>query len=74
MAIERIATITSYGGAGTAVVSGGTALVFGLTAVQWSVIGVIGGLVIGLLGFGFNAWIALRRLRLDTERKQVTST
>lgn len=37
-------------------VGGTTALVFGLTADEWSVVGIIGGLLLGVLGFVVN-WI-----------------
>lgn len=48
MFIEKASAAATYGG-------GGTAVVFGLTPSEWSVIGVIGGLVIAFLGFVVNA-------------------
>lgn len=47
-----------------AVVGGGSAVYFGLTAGEWQIIGVVGGLAIGLLGLGVNAlfqWLRFRR-------------
>lgn len=51
---EKTSAVVGYGGSGTAVI-------FGLSASQWQVIGVIGGLCIGLAGFAFNAWLGWRR-------------
>ena len=42
--VEKASSIATYSGSGTA-------LVFGLTPSEWSVIGVIDGLVIALAGF-----------------------
>jgi hypothetical protein len=42
--------------------------VLGLTPMQWSVVGVIGGIVIGLLGVAVNAYFGWRRLRMDERR------
>jgi hypothetical protein len=44
---SSIASAAQYGGSGAAVV-------FGLTTSEWSVIGVIAGVVIGLAGFAVN--------------------
>ena len=62
MIAEKVSSAATQAGAGTAVV-------FGLTPTEWSVIGVIGGLVIALAGLAFNAYFGWRRLKLD-ERKR----
>jgi hypothetical protein len=55
---ERASEAATYGGGGTAVVSGavmGVQKVLGLTPAEWAVVGVIGGLVIGVAGLAINA-------------------
>ena len=54
MGAEKASAAIGYGGAGASVF-------FGLTATQWQVVGVIGGLLIGFAGFAFNAWLGWRR-------------
>lgn len=62
--IEKLSEAATYGGGGTALVSGaviGTQTVLGLTQAEWGVVGVIGGLVIGALGLLLNAYFQWRR-------------
>lgn len=63
MGAEKISAAAGYGGSGTA-------FVFGLTPSEWSVIGVVGGLVIGLAGFAWNAWLGWRRDQREERGKQ----
>jgi hypothetical protein len=58
---EKISAAAGYTGSGTAVV-------FGLTPSEWSVVGVIGGLIIGVAGFLVNAYYGWRRLQIDEQR------
>lgn len=58
--IEKASGIAAQGGAGVAVVSG-VEMVFGFTPGQWSAIGVIGGLLIGIVGLLVNAYFQWRR-------------
>lgn len=60
---EKVSAIAGYGGSGTAVV-------FGLTTSQWQVVGVLGGLLIGIAGFAFNAWLGWRRDQREARGKQ----
>ena len=55
--VSKTASAATYGGAGNAIV-------FGLTANEWSVIGVIGGLFIALLGFFVNIYFKRQHLRI----------
>lgn len=59
---ERVSAMVGYGGSGTA-------FVFGLSASQWQAIGVIGGLLIALAGFAFNAWLGWRRDQRERGQK-----
>lgn len=59
---EKLSKVAEVGGAGVAVVSG-TELILGLTPGQWSVVGVIGGLVIGLIGLCFNIYFQAKRAK-----------
>lgn len=51
--------------ANTAIASGsGTAMFFGLTPSEWSIVGVIGGLLIGAAGLGVKTyfeWLRFKR-------------
>jgi hypothetical protein len=56
--------IVEKASAAAAVGGGGAAVYFGLTAGEWQIIGVVGGLLIGLLGLVINAafqWLRFRR-------------
>lgn len=64
--ITKAATAAQYAGAGGAVVSG-AAPVFGFTPSEWSVIGVIGGLLIALAGYLTTAWFKHQHLKLAIE-------
>lgn len=62
--IEKVSSTAANGGAGVAVVSGGVQgveLILGMTPSQWSVTGVIGGLLIGVVGLMVNAYFQWRR-------------
>lgn len=64
MIVEKASNAVTQGGAGVAVISGGyrgVELVLGLTPGQWSVIGVIGGLAIGILGYLTSLYFNLRK-------------
>lgn len=61
---EKASNAVTQGGAGVAVVSGGYSgveLVLGLTPSEWSVVGVLGGLAIGFLGYLTNLYFHLRK-------------
>lgn len=48
-----------------AIVSGsGAAMLFGLTPSQWSIVGVIGGLVVGFVGLLVNIYFQHKRLQI----------
>lgn len=62
--IEKLSHIARDGGAGVAVVSGsytGVEYVLGLTPSQWTVVGIVGGLVIGAAGFLVNWYYQHKR-------------
>jgi hypothetical protein len=63
MFIEKASATVAYGG-------GGTAVYFGLTAGEWQVVGVIGGILIGLAGLGVNAFFKHQHLKLARERSE----
>jgi hypothetical protein len=55
--------------ANAAIASGsGTAVVFGLTPSEWSVIGVIGGLMVAVAGLIVQVWFKNAHLQLARER------
>lgn len=54
---EKSSTAAWLGGSGSAIV-------FGLTPTEWSVIGVIAGIVIGVAGLITNIYFQNRRLQL----------
>lgn len=54
--IEKVSSIATYGG-------GGTAIVFGLTPGEWQVVGIVGGLVIGFVGLVFKVYFDWRRFQ-----------
>lgn len=54
---ENSSTAAWLGGAGSAIV-------FGLTPSQWSVVGIIAGIVIGIAGLIANIYFQNRRLQL----------
>lgn len=71
MIAEKVSNAASQAGAGVAVVSGGhigVELVLGLSTSQWSVVGVIGGLLIGVAGLGLNAYFQHKRNRYEAGR------
>ena len=59
--VEKLSNVAQYGG-------GGTAVVFGLSTSEWQVVGVIGGLVIGAVGFVVNTWFKHRHYKLAERR------
>lgn len=56
-AVTKAATTAQYAGSGSAVA-------FGMTGTEWSVIGVIGGLIVAVLGFVVNWFYKERHYRL----------
>lgn len=61
--MSKAATAATYAGSAIATASGVAGeTVFGLTTNQWSVVGVIGGLVIALLGFFVNIYFKRQHL------------
>jgi hypothetical protein len=70
--IEKLSEAATYGGGGTAVVSGavmGVQKVLGLTQAEWGVVGVIGGLLIGAAGLALNAYYQWRRESRETQSR-----
>jgi hypothetical protein len=65
MAAERAASAATYVGSG---IAGGSGLVFGLTASEWSVIGVIGGLFFAAVGYATSTYFQWRRTRMLEKR------
>jgi hypothetical protein len=61
-AITKIATGAQYTGAGSAVY-------FGLSAGEWSVVGIISGIVVAVGGFIVNWYYREQHLRLDRARR-----
>jgi hypothetical protein len=69
MLIEKASQYAQNGGAGTAFVSGSAGaamagkehLIWGLTTDEWSVLGVIGGLLVGLIGLVLNTYFQWKR-------------
>jgi integral membrane sensor domain MASE1 len=61
--VSKAATAATYTGSVGAIASGmASDTVFGLTTSEWSVVGVIGGLVIALLGFAVNVYFKRQHL------------
>jgi hypothetical protein len=61
--VSKTATVATYTGSAGAIASGmASDTVFGLTTTEWSVVGVIGGLVIALLGFVVNIYYKRQHL------------
>ncbi len=69
MIMGKIASATTYGGAVGAIGSG-VDTIFGLTTGEWSVVGVMGGLAIAVLGFFVN--IYFKRQHLLIAQKNAT--
>jgi hypothetical protein len=61
MSIEKLANAAIGSGSGAAVV-------FGLTPSEWSVVGVIGGLVVAVAGLIVQVWFKNKHLQLARER------
>lgn len=61
MLVEKVANAAIGGGSGAAVV-------FGLTPSEWSVIGVIGGLVVAVAGLVVQVMFKQAHLKLARER------
>ena len=59
---QIVANTATYGGSSTAVA-------FGLSASEWSVIGVIGGLVIAAVGLAMNWYFKHQHLALARRRR-----
>lgn len=68
--MSKTASVATYGGASGAIASGlASDTVLGLTTSQWSVVGVIGGLLIALLGFAVNVYFKRQHLLIAQARK-----
>jgi len=61
--VEKVSAAAAYGG-------GGTAVIFGLTPSEWSVVGVLGGLAIGLAGYLTNAYFGWRRDQREERQRR----
>ncbi|EGG93491.1 hypothetical protein IMCC1989_1140 [gamma proteobacterium IMCC1989] len=61
--VEKIAVTTSYGASATSIVAG-------LSSAEWSVVGIVGGLIIGVATFFVNLWFKLEQLKIDRERSK----
>lgn len=67
--MSKLATGATYTGSAGAIASGMVGdTVFGLTTSEWSVIGVVGGLVIALLGFAVNVYFKRQHLVLAMKK------
>lgn len=67
----KAATVATYTGSAGAIASGmASDTVFGLTTTQWSVVGVIGGLVIALLGFAVNIYFKRQHLLIAQQKAE----
>jgi len=62
-AVTKAATTAQYAGSSTAVA-------FGMTGTEWSVIGVVGGLIVAILGFAVNWFYKERHYRLAQEKSR----
>lgn len=63
MIVEKASSIATYGGGGTALASG-AAKFMGMTPDEWSIVGVVGGLVIGAIGLAVKTyfeWLRFKR-------------
>jgi hypothetical protein len=63
MIIEKASAAAMYGGSGSAVM-------FGMTPSEWSVIGVIVGIVIAVVGFAVNVWFKVQHLDLARRKAE----
>lgn len=61
MLIEKITGAAVFAG-------GGTAMVFGLSTSEWSVVGVIGGLLVGVGGLIVNIYFKHKHLQVVRNR------
>lgn len=59
---DRVATATSYIGAGTAVVGG-------LNFNEWLA---LGGLIVAILGFIYNVWYKERLLKVARQKSEIS--
>lgn len=64
--VTKTASAVTYGGSSGAVA-------FGLTANEWSVVGVIGGLVIAFLGFAVNVYFKRQHLLIAQRKAEADS-
>ena len=71
-AAGKVASAATYVGSGTAFVSG-AAEVFGFTPAEWSVIGVIGGLLVAVVGAVVNLIYRHKHYRLAVQRAGLES-
>lgn len=65
---EKVTATVTYTGSGAAVVSAAS-LAEKMTIEHWQIVGIVGGLVIALAGFLFNAWLGWRRDQREANRR-----
>lgn len=72
MFIEKAANTAIASGTTTAVVTGAAVKYFGMTPTEWSVVGVIGGLVVAILGLCVRTLVDIyyRERHLKLEQKK----
>ena len=58
----KVGAVMAYGGSGGAMTTG-AAKILGMTSDEWSIVGVIGGLVIAAIGLGVNTYFKIREDR-----------
>jgi len=74
-AASKVASVVTYGGSASAAATGvagaiTTETVFGFTPDEWTVIGVVGGLLIGFLGFCVNVYFKHQHLLIAERNHQ----
>lgn len=65
MITEKTSAAVAYGG-------GGTAVYFGLSSGEWQAIGVIGGILIGVVGYLTNVYFKHQHLKIARERLEAS--
>ena len=61
--VEKTAVVASYSASATSIFAG-------LSSAEWSVVGIVGGLIIGVATFFVNFWFKKEQLKLERERIQ----
>ena len=60
----KAASAAQWGGAGGLVGGGMAVRVFGLTVDQWTVLGIVVGMALGVIGYATNVYFKRQHLRL----------